>query len=145
MCMLRADADAFILSGNKAAFKFVEMRPAQKFKLSTGGIETELRHYHVLPPKQEQPRQHAAQVQQQVGQAGHAAQLQEGRVELVGAGRAAAREERRHARRPAVPHEQRQALQQQQQQQVEQVQEHQRYEVEPPEDLYTTVVDDYFG
>jgi len=49
-----ADTDAYILSGNKQAFRHLWMKPSQKWKASFGGIDVQLHKYHVLPPKQSQ-------------------------------------------------------------------------------------------
>ena len=46
-----AGTDAYILSGNKQAFRHLWMKPSQKWKASVGGIDVQLHKYHVLPPK----------------------------------------------------------------------------------------------
>ena len=44
-------AEAFILSGNRAAFNALHMKPSSKLMITVGGVETRLHRYHVLPPK----------------------------------------------------------------------------------------------
>ncbi|KAK9804950.1 hypothetical protein WJX73_002608 [Symbiochloris irregularis] len=45
------DADAFVLSGNAVATRFLHMQAAKTLSLSIGGADCRLLHYHVLPPK----------------------------------------------------------------------------------------------